>query len=164
MNIQSILESIKAETTRFYSLKTKAAKAKSRSKIIALRLKASEILDVQAASVNGLIVKGTVILADGRDGDLWIDTEAYGRVIGNVTSSVDSKSWYASTCCVSFERGQVVEFELEAHVDFDRSGIHLTAKAIKGGKFDAKKYAELCQKGNLAFFKYPDGHMSGLFA
>ena len=164
MNFQAIKESIETESKRFYSLKTNAAKTKSRAKIVALKVQAAELLDKHVNSISGTITKGKVILVDNRDGDLWIETEEFGRVYASITCSVDSKSWYATTCCVEFERGMEVEFILEASVNFDKSCINLVAKAIKGGRFNAERYAELCQKDNLAFFKYPDGHMSGLFS
>lgn len=164
MNFQTIKEAIETEIVRFSFLKTKAAKAKNHAKIIALKVQAAEFLDKHVESINGLIVKGKVTLVDTRDGDLWIDTDEFGHVYANVTSSVDSKSWYATTCCVEFERDMEVEFVLEASVNFDKSCINLVAKSIKGGRFNAERYAELCQQGNLAFFKYPDGNMSGLFS
>lgn len=163
MNFQAIKFAIKTESIRLYSLKTKPAIAKSRAKIVALKVQAADLLDKQVEAINGAIVKGKVTLVDSRDGDLWIDTEEFGRVYANITGSVDSKSWYATTCCVEFERGMEVEFVLKASVNFDKSCIDLVAGSIKGGRFNAERYAELSKQDNLAFFKYPDG-MSGLFS
>lgn len=162
MEFKQIHELIEAETKRFYTLKTKAARHKSQDRIQALRVQAADILDPIAKGLAGKRVVGTVRYADNLDGSLWIETE-YGTIYANICNSVDSKSWYASTCCVEFTEGAEVSFTLTAETVFDRSALRLGAKDIFGGKLNNEKYKELCQRTDLAFFKYPDGHMSGLF-
>jgi hypothetical protein len=129
MDFQTIKEAIETETKRFYTLKTKAARCRSNAKLRALRVQAADILDKAVLDMVGRELTGTVRLVDDRDGDLWIDTVEYGRVYGNITSAVESKSWYPTTCCVDFIVGSEVSFTLTAEVDFERSAIRLGAKA-----------------------------------
>ena len=87
------------------------------------------------------------------------------RTHASPTSDVVSKSWYGFTCCVNYVKGQEVIVEFEVDVDSDRLVLIAVPRRVFGGTLDEAKYAELCKRDNLAFFKYPGSNgVTGLFA
>lgn len=61
-----------------------------------------------------------------------------------------------------FKNGDIITFEISC-LHISNGQANWIAGKIKGGHFDQKKYDELCKQDNLAFFKKPDGSMTGLF-
>lgn len=158
-------EAIELEKSRFYSLKTKKAKEKSRQRIRDLRTKALlEHLYPARDAYATHSVRGTVIDSTGRGDEIAMKTEEYGLLWISPCNDILSKSWYPNTCCVEYSRGQSVVIECDIDVDSDRLCLIVVPKRIYGGTLNEERYNELCKQDNLAFFKYPDGHMSGLFA
>jgi hypothetical protein len=52
-------------------------------------------------------------------------------------------------------------------IDFELGKDHnisIVVGKLTGGKVNEEKYQELCKDTKLAFFKYPESGMSGLFA
>ncbi len=162
MNLTELKTLIKTESTRAYNLKTKKARSKAWDKVRDLERQALNILYAQRDIYSTQSMKCTV--RHFTDGDEHFLVESpYGSLWLSPTSDAVSKSWYSHTCCVQYTKGQTIIVEFEIDVS-DRLSLEIIPKRIHGGTLNETKYAELCQRGNLAFFKYPDGHMSGLFA
>jgi hypothetical protein len=55
--------------------------------------------------------------------------------------------------------------EIDTEVNHDNLFLQVIPKKMHGGRVNEARYAELCKRDNLAFFKYPksDG-VTGLFA
>jgi hypothetical protein len=163
--MDSLREQIKAARQRAYSLKTKKAQRKAWDKVHELERELFRLLCEQRDRYARFSVKGTVISDNSHcmSDTFGVDTPN-GIFWVSPTCDELSKSWYSSTCCVEYSKGQEVIIEMEVDVNHDRLTLHAYPKRVYGGILNETKYAELCKKGNLAFFKYPDGHMSGLFA
>ena len=143
---------------RAHSLKTKPAQRKAWSKVREIEDQLEELCRESMAQHEGRRFTGRVMYSGT---EVLVETQ-FGTMQANACNDVQSKSWYASTCCVSFERDQTIEFTLK-HVEYSWRGFSAMLADIVGGKFDAEEYSRLSSKPGLAFFKYPTG-MSGLFA
>lgn len=149
-----------------YKRKTKAAQVRAWDKVRHLERQLLDIMYAARDKYATFSFKATVI-ADNKH----VMSEHIGvkDVSGKVfwispCNDILSKSWYASTCCVEYTEGQEVIVEAEVDVCRDSLKLILVPKRLYGGTLNQTKYEELCKKGNLAFFKYPDGRMSGLFS
>lgn len=163
MNIQDLKMQIEAERSRGYKLKTKKAKEKSWAKVRELKREALNILFEDVKQYEKHSIKGIVKRFHARDDHFLVET-SYGSMWLSPTGDENSKSWYASTCCIEYVEGQEIIIEIDTEVNTEKLFLQLIPKRTYGGKVNEEQYAELCKRGNLAFFKYPDGHMSGLFA
>lgn len=163
MNLIELKALIKSESTRAYNLKTKKAREKAWDKVRSLERQALDILYAQRAKYSTQSMKCTVShFTEGSDN--FLVESPYGSLWLSPTSDAVSKSWYGHTCCVQYTKGQTIVVEFEIDVSTDGLFLEILPKRIHGGTLNASKYVELCQRGNLAFFKSPNGHMSGLFA
>jgi hypothetical protein len=155
---------IAAAKDRVYKLKTKKAKEKAWNRVRDLERELFHLACKERDVYRTHSVKGTVRrFRSNDDVGLLVDTP-YGALWCSQTSDVLSKSWYSHTCCVEYTEGQEVIIEIEVDVNMDSLKLELIPRRIHGGRVNEEEYAELCKRTNLAFFKYPDGHMSGLFA
>ncbi len=163
MTLLELKELIKVESSRAYNLKTKKAQKKAWDKVRTLERQALDILFEQSKGISTQSMKCTVrsfhagsdhFLVEGPYGSLWLSP----------TSDAVSKSWYSHTCCVQYSEGQQIVVEFDTEVNLDKLFLEIVPKRIYGGTLNESQYAELCQQDNLAFFKYPEGNMSGLFS
>lgn len=165
--MDELREQISLAEQRARSLKTKKAQQRAWDKVRELKRELFKHLTERRDKYATFSVKGTVIAdnshcmaehfgVDTPNGIFWISP----------TCDVLSKSWYASTCCIEYVKGQEVIIEMDVDINWQSTADRLCAypKRVYGGLLNEEKYAELCKRGNLAFFKYLDGHMSGLFA
>jgi hypothetical protein len=156
--IQELRDQIKIAKDRYNSLKTKAAKTKQQKVINSLYFELDEALLTGLEPYLNTRHKGTIISGGV---EALAQTE-FGLVPVYACNDKQSKSWYPSTCCVSYKTGDEITFEIK-----DPSVVYgklaWFAAEIEGGTFDAAMYAELCKQDNLAFFTKPDGTMTGLF-
>lgn len=160
MNLTELQEQIILTKTKLYNLKTKKAINKARNTLNKLENEAMDILYNASKAYNEFSIKGTVIYSDYEEA--YVNT-VYGRLNVSLTCDVNSKSWYPQTCCISYNDGQSVIVECRAEVDTDRLKLIIVPKRVYGGTVDESRYQDLCKQDNLAFFKYPNGTMSGLF-
>lgn len=157
---------IKEAEARAYKLKTKKAQTKAWNKIKELSRELWLLLCEERNKYAEHSVKGTVIVDNSHcmSEYIMVKTAEYGILHVSPSNDILSKSWYPSMCCVEYAEGQQVIVECD--IDFDRNGadrLCVYPKRVHGGVLNESKYAELCQRDDLAFFKYPDGRMSGLF-
>ena len=167
MSTVKLREDLKAAKDRAYSLKTKKAKEKAWTKVREIKRQILIGLYAEREQFAVFSVKGTVVVDNSHCMAEHIGIEtSYGLFWVSPANDILSKSWYASTCCVEYQEGQQVIVELEADVNSERLGLFLYPKRVYGGTLNETKYAELCKRDNLAFFKYPElkGGMTGLFA
>jgi hypothetical protein len=110
-------------------------------------------------------IKGTVLVDNQHvmASDIMVET-IYGTLNVSPCNDVLSKSWYNETCCVEYTKGHEIVIQCDIQVDTDYLNLIIVPKKVQGGTLNVKQYEELCKKPNLAFFKYSNGHMSGLFA
>ncbi len=150
--------------TKAYSLKTKKAQDKAWFKVRELDREIwSHLIDERNNYYAQHSIKGTVTrFYDGCE-DVLVDT-CYGPLWIPITADILTKSWYPGTCCVEYVAGQSIVIEIDVEVDSDRLCLYVVPKRVYGGTINASKYETLCGQNNLAFFKYKNGHMSGLFA
>jgi hypothetical protein len=140
-------------------LKSKVKYNKLRDQLIDLERKYEmEVLQPEADKLEGQWVDATIRTINF-NGELWITTE-YGTIWGSIQNDIKSKSWYAETCCIEYVKGQSIKVQLKAKVN--DCSIYIEAGKIEGGQVDEIKYAELCKRDDLAFFKRPDNTMTGL--
>jgi hypothetical protein len=163
MNLQELKHLIEIERSRAYKLKTKKAQEKAWTKIRDLEREALDILFVKVKRYQKHSIKGIVKHFRAKDEHFLVET-IFGSMWLTPTADESSKSWYPSTCCIEYTEGQEIIIEIDTEVNMDKLFLELIPKRTYGGKVNEEQYAELCKRGNLAFFKYPDGHMSGLFA
>lgn len=156
-------EQIKAARSRAYSLKTKKAQTKAWAAVRELEREALTLLYAARDRYATQSIKGTVVRFTDSDDHVCVTT-ALGTMWISPTSDAVSKSWYGQTCCVQYSNGQEIIIEIETDVNSDRLFLELIPRRVFGGTLNEAKYTELCKRTNLAFFKYPNGHMSGLFA
>lgn len=157
-SITELKQKIKDARTKAYSLKTKKAKDKQFLIIRELTRLLNEALLEAIEPYLGARHKATVLM-NGTD---VLAKSEFGTIQLYAINDVKSKSWYDTTCCVSFKEGDVVTFEI-MHPHATDGQLHWIAGKIEGGHFDQQKYDELCKRDDLAFFKKPDGSRSGLF-
>lgn len=152
-----------AKARRF---KTKTARLKAWAKVNELRSQLFLQLCDARDKVARHSIKGIVLAATPGDEHFLVRTTEYGNMWISTASDEISKSWYPHTCCVEYSKGQTVIIECESDVSMrgDDAFLEIVPKRIHGGTLNQTQYEELCKRGNLAFFKYPDGSMSGLFA
>jgi len=144
------------------TLKTKKAIEKIFDKLnLLLREFRIHLMDM-ADQFGTKTLKGIVESYNKNRGTLRIDLGEWGIVYADNCNDILSKSWYNETCCIDYTDGQEVTVIVEAEAGTD--SWYLSVKRIQGGTLNQNQYAELCDRGGLAFFKYPDGTMSGLFA
>lgn len=160
MNLTELQEQIILTKTKLYNLKTKKAIEKAKDTLNKLQSQALDMLYDAASAYHEFSIKGTVLYS-GSD-KVYLDT-VYGRLNVSLTCDVNSKSWYPQTCCVSYENGQSVIIECQVEINTDCFELVVVPKRVYGGTVDENHYQELCKQDNLAFFKYPNGTMSGLF-
>lgn len=139
------------------ALKTKKAQAKAWDKVREIELQMENVISDAWSKVSGRHT-GAVLMSGT---DVLVKTE-YGTFNAYACNDVLSKSWHSETCCVSYTRGQKIEFEFSV-INVTHKGADVMITKISGGTLDEALYQELSAKPNLAFFKYPAG-MSGLFA
>lgn len=156
--ITELRQKLKDATTKFYSLKTKKAKERQRDVIRAISL------DLHDALMNGIqpflgVRHEGVIVSGGVD---CLARTEFGLVPVYAVNDKQSKSWYESTCCVSYKVGDKITFEIK-HPRVENDRLNWFAAEVEGGTFDQNKYKELCKRDNLAFFQRPNGTTSGLF-
>ncbi len=161
--MKQLREQIEALKSKGYSLKTKKAQMKCFDKVRELERELFFKLCDQRDKFQNHSVKAIVRWFHEGDDQVALRTP-YGTLYGSPTSDVVSKSWYGSTCCVQYQEGQEVIIEIEIDVDMESLYLQLIPKRIYGGILNETKYIDLCKQDNLAFFKYPNGHMSGLFS
>lgn len=159
----ALREQLKRAETKAYSLKTKKAQTKAWNLVRELKHNIWLKLCKERDSFEKHSIKGTVKSFRPGDDKLLVST-AYGNMWCSPTSDENSKSWYGSTCCIEYKEGQEIVIEIDVDADYDRLCLYTIPKRIYGGALNVEQYERLCKQGNLAFFKYPDGHMSGLFA
>lgn len=143
--------------------KTKKAQTKAWAVVREIEHEILTILYAQRDAFAVHSVKATVCWFHAGDDHIALNTP-YGSLYGSPTSDIVSKSWYGSTCCVEYTKGQNVVVEIDVDVDSERLCLMVIPKRIYGGTLNEVQYAELCKRTNLAFFKYPTGGMTGLFA
>ncbi len=156
-------ESLAAAESKARSLKTKKAQTKAWNVVRELRHEILMLLYGQRDAFQTHSVKATVRWFHAGDDHVCISTP-YGTLYASPTSDAISKSWYGHTCCVEYTEGQELIVEIDVDVDSDRLCLEVIPKRIYGGKLNESQYAELCKRTDLAFFKYPNGGMTGLFA
>jgi hypothetical protein len=163
-NLTELRADLDAAKTRARSLKTKKAREKAWNvareieREIFLRL--CDMRDTYAVQS----VKGTVT-RDTWAGDDYIPVETcFGLLWLSPTTDEQSKSWYPGTCCIEYSKGQTLIIEIETDVNHSGLFLELVPRLSRGGTLNEEKYAELCKRDDLAFFKYPgaDG-VTGLF-
>lgn len=159
--MKKLITKIKELETKHYNLKTKTAKSKCKDKIDILKRDVNEILYNELNKYGPCSVKGKVLWVDS-DGSMYIET-VYGKLYSYVCSDVLSKSWYNNTCCIEYIVGQEVIVNLDFELGKDYT-INIVVGKLVGGKVNEERYQELCKDTKLAFFKYPERGMSGLFA
>lgn len=144
--------------TKIYNLKTKPAKRKVWDKISDIELQIENIYKTIAEPYLNRRIKGTIMYSGT---EVLVRCEL-GTIEINACNDKLSKSWYNETCCVSFIRDTEVEFEVIID-SISFQGVIFLAKDVSGGIFSAEEYEKLNKNPNLAFFKYSDDKMSGLF-
>lgn len=148
----------KEAISKIHTLKCKKAKEKQR-----------DILRYITIELNAALLEGitpylkqrheATVLMDGTD---VMAKSEFGTINLYAMNDILSKSWYESTCCVEFKEGDVITFEITC-LNITDGRINWIAGNIEGGHLDQQKYEELCKRDDLAFFKKPDGSMTGLF-
>lgn len=163
MTFQELKQAIRAESIRARGLKTKKAQQRAWDKVRSLEREVLGMLYEARSKYAPYSIKATVqYFHDGDDHILTRTADGESCWISPTSDEV-SKSWYGSTCCVSYSKGQDVVIEIEVDVDSDRLCLIHVPRRVRGGTLNEAKYAELCKRTDLAFFKYPSG-MSGLFS
>jgi hypothetical protein len=156
--IQELRDQLKEAQTKYRALKTKKAKLKQQDVINRV------YHELDAALIEGITPylntrhKGTIISGGV---EALAQTE-FGLVPVYACNDKLSKSWYPSTCCVSYKTGDEITFEIK-HPSVDNGRLTWFAAEVEGGTFDQEQYDNFCKQDNLAFFKKPDGSMTGLF-
>jgi hypothetical protein len=163
MTIQEVKDQIKTLETKAYNLKTKKAEERARVQVNELRGQAFDLLCQVRDRYATFSIKGIVKHWSSGGEYVFIKLSDGEAVFLSPTVDVVAKSWYPSTCCVEYTDDQEVVVEFTTDIDMERLSLVLVPRAIHGGTLNQAKYAELCQRHDLAFFKYPEG-MSGLFA
>jgi len=156
--IQELQKMRKEVTSKIYTLKSKKSQKKQRDILRDITI------ELDAALLEGITPylkqrHEATVLMDGAD---VIAKSEFGTINLHATNDVLSKSWYESTCCIEFKKGDVVTFEITC-LTIIEGRVHWIPGKIEGGHLDHQKYKELCKQDNLAFFKKPDGYMTGLF-
>ena len=164
--ILELRQKISDEENRFYSLKTKPAKQKSRDKLWVLRGELDGLLLDVAHEFNCINSDKAIIgevVCTTRDGAL-VKTELGMFDIYNSNSPL-SASWYSETSCITYVKGEKITLKIEAEV-YDERLFYTAVKVLSGGQFDAARYEKLSQQKNLAFFRYNlnSKNVTGLFA
>ncbi len=160
---------LKIAKDRAYSLKTKKAQTKAWAHVHRIEREILDIMYIEARKYATHSVRGTVISDNSHcmSEYIMIETAEYGIIHAHPQNDVLSKSWYARTCCVEYKRGQTVVVEIDVDVNSDgRNGpfLEVIPKRMSGGVLNESKYAELCKRDDLAFFKYPNANsVTGLF-
>jgi hypothetical protein len=104
------------------------------------------------ATVNHFNPKNEHYLVETPYGSMWLSP----------TADILSKSWYSHTCCIEYTKEQIITVEAQIDANLDRLTLEIIPGKVTGGTVNETQYAELCQRDDLAFFKYPTG-MTGLF-
>ena len=152
--MQKFRDDIKALQTEALNSKTKEAAQKCYDKIRTLKSEAWEILDEQASKYGVQVVKGTVRTFMASNDYFLVDT-LFGTMWVSPTCDELSKSWYPHTCCVEYSVGQTIYIEVAAEVNLGDLSLSLRPVRMAGGTINEAQYKELCQRDDLAFFKYP---------
>lgn len=161
--IESLKEELSTLAKRARSLKTKKAQSKAWDAVRAVDREIFLMLCEQRNKYATYSLRGTVERFTDGDRDVFVRMSDGSTSWISPTSDAVSKSWYEHTCCVSYIDGQQVVVEFEIDVDGDRHCLTRTPRRVHGGTLNEQKYAELCKRTDLAFFKYPTG-TSGLFS
>lgn len=161
--LEELKEQIKSETRRAYGLKTKKAQAKAWSRVRNLRLEAFALLRDECSRYGAHSIRATVRRFTPRDDNYMVDTP-YGTMWLDPSSDVLSKSWYAGTCCIEYDKGQQITLEVTFEVDHQALCIYVVPGHVTGGRVNQEQYAELDKRTDLAFFKHSTGGMTGLFS
>lgn len=161
--MQALKDSLKVAETRARSLKTKKAQAKAWEAYREIKREIFRLLCDERNKFARHSVKGIVKTFSAGNDHFLVETP-YGSMWVSPTGDALTKSWYAHTCCIEYTVGQEIIIEIEIDLADDGMRLGSFPKRIHGGTVNESQYGELCKKGNLAFFKYPEGHMSGLFA
>ncbi len=156
--MQSLMAERSKLIARAHSLKTKAAQRKAWDKVREVEERLEDLHETAWTKLVGTRIQGTAIMS----GTSVLVETSIGTFEVNACNDALSKSWYNETCCVSYEAGQTVEFEIMV-TGYTWRGAEVMAKNVTGGTFDLSRYEELASKPGLAFFKYPTG-MTGLFS
>jgi hypothetical protein len=165
MDLNTLKLEIETAKARARSLKTRRARDKAWNVVRDLRGKALELLYAARDQYATHSVKGVVRWFHEGDDCVSIRTAEYGTLWANPTSDAVSKSWYAGTCCVQYAKDQAVVLEIEIDIDSDRLCLQVIPRRVHGGTLDEARYAELCKRDDLAFFKYPGSNgVTGLFS
>jgi hypothetical protein len=162
MNIKELKTLAEQYRAKARSLKTKKAQQKAYDKAREFEREAFIKLCDERDLYGQFSFKGTVRSVWSGDDGLVVETP-YGTMFLSPANDVLSKSWYAETSCIEYIVGQTVYVEATVEVNHDKLVLNIIPGHITGGTVNETQYAELCQRDNLAFFKYPTG-MSGLFA
>jgi len=166
MTLQDIKDRIKLLRKEAYSLKTKAAKQKRWNAVRELERLALDILYSEAAKYGPQSIKVTVKrdYKAGEYADYFFVDSCFGVMRLSATGDVESKSWYAHTCCMDYDKGMELVLEIDTEVNHDTLSLNIIPKKHRGGRVNGAMYAELCQRDDLAFFKYPNSSgVTGLF-
>jgi hypothetical protein len=156
--IQELKNKLNEAKKRFYSLKTKRAKEKQRDIIRDLNFQLEDALLEGLKPYLNMRHEG-VIVSGGTDA---LARTEFGIVPVYAVNDRLSKSWYDTTCCVSYKDGDKITFEIK-HPNVENGRLNWFAAEVEGGSLDTEKYNKLCKQDNLAFFKKQDGSMTGLF-
>lgn len=161
--VSELRDEAKALRTKGYSFKTKKARMRAFEQASEIEREAWTLLHDQLRTFGPHSVKATVKHFRPRDEHFLVETP-YGSMWCSPTGDELTKSWYPHTCCIEYTEGQEIILEINPEVNHDGLFISLVPGRMYGGRVNETQYAELCQQNNLAFFKYPNGSMSGLFA
>jgi hypothetical protein len=156
--IQELKIELKEARIKYRALKTKATKEKQQKIINEIYGRLKEALLAGLEPYLNTRHKGKIV-SGGHDA--LAQTE-FGLVPIYACNDKLSKSWYSSTCCVSYKTGDDIIFEIK-HLSVVDGRLHWFAGEVEGGTFDEAKYKELCKQDTLAFFRKSDGIMTGLF-
>jgi hypothetical protein len=155
-------EKLKLAKIKALKLKTKRAQNKAWELVRELRRELFLKVSADCSMYQTSAIKGTVLHFSPYSEHFLVST-VFGNMWLSPTADVLTKSWYSHTCCVEYTVGQKIVIEIEHEVKGDDSFICVVPTTIHGGTVNESQYSELCQRDDLAFFKYPDGHMTGLF-
>ncbi len=161
MTIQELKNQAEQLRTKARSLKTKKAQSKAYDSARELENQAWIKLCDERNKYGKFSFKAVVNHFSAGSENYLVDTP-YGHMWLSPTADILSKSWYAHTCCIEYTKGQTVVVEASIDVNSDRLSLEVVPGKVTGGTVNETKYLELCQRDNLAFFKYPAG-ITGLF-
>lgn len=162
MTIKDLKAQAETFRTKAQGLKTKKAQSKAYDAAQDLEQQIFIKLRDECVQYGKFSFKATVNHFNSSDEHYLVETP-YGLMWLSPTQDILSKSWYSHTCCIEYTKGQVITVEAEIDVNHYRLTLEVITNKVTGGSVNEIQYSGLCQRNDLAFFKYPTG-MTGLFS